>query len=90
MPLFNSRNKSITFRLSSEEYEELKNYCVAKKIRSISDLARNSIILKVHHEEHARHNLISGDLTALGSALSEIDGALKALSAKISKVLGPK
>lgn len=88
MPLFNSRKKSITFRLSAEEFEALRNYCIASKVRSVSELARESILLQVHGDR-SQQNLISGDLTALGSALGEIDIALKNLSGKISKVLGP-
>lgn len=88
MPLFTSRKKSVTFRLSAEEFEALTNYCIANKARSVSELARESILLRVNGDRSQR-NLISGDLAALGSALVEIDVALKNLSGRISRVLGP-
>jgi|HubBroStandDraft_6_1064221.scaffolds.fasta_scaffold615494_1 hypothetical protein len=88
MPLFTSRKKSVTFRLSSEEYEALRNYCIASKVRSVSELARESILMQVYGDRSQR-SLISGDLVALGSALVDIDLALKNLSGRISRVLGP-
>ncbi len=88
MSLFDTRTKSVTFRLSAEEFDALKTYCISKKIRSISALAREAILQKIQAERPA-HGLITGDLTALGSALGDIDVALKKLSGKISKVLGP-
>ncbi len=88
MPLFTSRKKSVTFRLSAEEFEALTNYCIANKARSVSELARESILLRVNGYRSQR-NLISGDLAAHGSALVEIDVALKNLSGWISRVLGP-
>jgi hypothetical protein len=88
MPLFaGSRNKSVTFRLTTEEYTALRNYCIASNVRSVSELARQSILQQVNRS-HPQRDLISGDLAALGSALVEIDGALKNLSGRISRVLG--
>jgi hypothetical protein len=88
MTLLTSRNKLVSFRLSAEEYEALKNYCVARKVRSISELARESILQHVYADDSKR-NLVSTDLVTLASSFEEIDVALKALSGRISRVLGP-
>ena len=88
MALFNSRTKSVTFRLSMEEHEALKNYCIAQRVRSVSELARESILGAVQ-SNGSEEQLITGDLAALGSSLREIDAALNKLSGKISKILGP-
>ena len=88
MPLCSSRTKSVTFRLSAEEHEALIKYCVAQRVRSVSELARESILLAVQ-SSRSEAQLITGDLTALGSSLREIDVALNKLSGKISKILGP-
>jgi hypothetical protein len=88
MPLLTSRTKLVSFRLSAEEYEALRNYCIARKVRSVSELTRESILLQVYGDRSQR-NLITGDIVALGSALEEIDVALKNLSGRISRVLGP-
>lgn len=86
--LFNIRNKSITFRLSLEEYGAVRSYCTLKRMR-ISDLAREATLQQIAPEPSHR-TFVSDDLTALSSGLEEIDGALKNLSEKICKVLGPK
>lgn len=88
MPLFNTRAKSITFRLSLEEYEAVKTYCMANRIR-ISELAREATLEQIAADSHPR-TFVSGDLTALSSGLEEIDCALHQLSEKIGKVLGPR
>ena len=88
MPLFNSRKKSVTFRLSAEEFEALRSYCIASKRRSVSEMARDSVLLQIYGHRSQR-DLISGDLADLSSALVEIEGALQNLSGRISKILGP-
>jgi hypothetical protein len=88
MPLVSSRSKSVTFRVSEEEFEALRDFCIARKARSLSELARESILMRVHGDRSQR-DLLTGDLVSLGSALGDIDAALKNLSHRISKVLGP-
>ena len=88
MALFTSRKKSVTFRLSPEEFEALRNYCLGRNVRSISELARKSILQHVHADDSKR-DLVLMDLVTLGSSLEEIDVALQALSGRISTVLGP-
>lgn len=88
MSPFNTRDKSITFRLSLEEYEAVRSYCMLKRLR-ISELAREATLERIASEASSR-TFVSGDLTALSCGLEEIDSALKHLSDKISKVLGPK
>jgi len=86
MQLFSSsRKKLVTFRLSAEEYEALRNYCTGRKIRSISELARDSVLQQVYGERGNRA-LVSGDLDAFASAVEETVLALKNLSGRISTV----
>jgi hypothetical protein len=90
MPLFSgSRKKSVTFRLSAEEFEILRSYCIDRKIRSVSELARESILQQVQREYCSPRTLDSGDLVALGSAVEETVMALKNLSGKISIAISP-
>jgi hypothetical protein len=86
--LYNPRTKSITFRISPDEYEAVKGYCLDKRMR-VSELAREATLQQVVSTPSQR-TFVSADLMALSSGLDEIDGALKQLSDKISKVLGPK
>jgi len=88
MPLFTSRTKSVTFRVTAEEFEALRNHCITSKVRSVSELARESVLLQVYGNRSQR-DLISEDLAALSSGLIEIEAALQNLSGRISRVLGP-
>lgn len=88
MMLFTSRKKLVTFRLTVEEYENLKSLCVAKGVRSISELTREAVLQQLTADRQSR-TLVSGDLVTLISALEHIDDALQNLSGRISNVLGP-
>lgn len=55
----------------------------------VSELAREATLQQVTEGSSGR-TFVSGDLTALSSGLEQVDGALKTLSEKISKILGPK
>ena len=77
------KNKSITFRLSAEEYEALKNYCVTKHMRSVSELARVAILERVHGPR------ILGDLSPIQSAVHDTVEALKNLGGRIAAAVNP-
>jgi hypothetical protein len=89
MAFISSRKKLVTFRLSSEEYEALKKYCISSGARSVSDFARETILERISQTKTPR-SILSSDLMMLSSSLEEIDAALKDLSGRISKVLGPR
>ena len=88
MTLFASRKKLVTFRLTTEEYDAVKNLCITKGVRSISELTREALLQQLTAERQSR-TLASGDLVTLITALEHIDEALKDLSGRISNVLGP-
>lgn len=87
MAVLKSRSRLVTFRLSNEEYESLKNTCVAEGARSISDFARAAVLHRV--ETHGSKRVSLGDdLATLSARLEELDGALRDLSGRIARVLG--
>ena|ERR1700676_3783218 len=88
MTLLGNRKKLVTFRLTVDEYERLRDLCISKGIRSISELTRDAVLQQVSTDRVSR-NLVSGDLMALLASLEQIDDAIKNLSGRISKVLGP-
>jgi hypothetical protein len=77
----------VTFRVTEEEYEALKRFCIAKGVRSISELTRQAVLDQLSADRQLRN--ASGDLVTLISALEHIDEALKNLSLGISDALGP-
>jgi hypothetical protein len=88
MTLLASRKKLITFRVTAEEYEALKNVCISKRSRSISELTRGAVLQQLAADSSFT-KFYFGDLVALISDLEQIDEALRDLSGRISKLLGP-
>ena len=43
MAVLKPRNRMVNFRLSEAEYEELRNYCLSRGARSLSDFARSAV-----------------------------------------------
>lgn len=71
------RARSISIRLSLEEFSALEKYCVASGARSISDLARSAIcgLLNRAHEE-----------SALTVTVHEHSALVKSLEGKIEQL----
>jgi hypothetical protein len=85
--VFINRNHLVTFRLSADEYEALKTTCATGGARSISDFSRSAVLYQLKTQSLQRVTL-ADDLTTLGVNLGELDGALRELSRRISRVLG--
>ena len=43
MPILKRRSRMISFRVSEDEYVGLKNLCINKGARSVSDMARDAV-----------------------------------------------
>jgi hypothetical protein len=67
----------ISIRLSDQEYVDLKNRCVSKGARSLSDLARA-----------AMNDLLNGvpSETALSSRVEDVCAQVRALNRKIDEI----
>ncbi len=44
MPVYRPRTRLVNFRLSEEEYQQLKETCARSGARSVSDYARSSVL----------------------------------------------
>ena len=77
MAVLMPRARSISIRLSREEFSALERHCVASGARSISDLARNAIcsLLNRAHEE-----------SALTVTVHEHSALVKSLQGKIEQL----
>ncbi|MDX2150474.1 MAG: hypothetical protein SFV54_07055 [Bryobacteraceae bacterium] len=87
MAVLKSRSRLVTFRLSTDEYEDLKRVCIEEGARSISDFARAAVLYRVQTRSATKASL-GDDLATLSSRLEELDSALKDLSGRIARVLG--
>ena len=71
MPVLKRRNKIVIFRLTDEEYAELKAACISRGARNVSDFARTALM-----------SAVSGDAThspALTAKLDQIESGVKRL-----------
>lgn len=87
MALFHQRRRPITFRVSDDEYSEIEKISVATGSRSISDFARNAMLLHVRALS-GRTGRLADDLATLTMQLSDLDFELVTLRSKIGRILG--
>ena len=87
MAVLKRRSRSVTFRLSAEEYSELSKACLKFGIRSISDLSRTAVMHRVMALSGPQGSL-TGDLSTLTKALRELDVMLREVRERIRLVLG--
>jgi len=87
MSVLKRKSKVVTFRASPEEYDALAKSCLESGARSISAFAHAAVIERVQLTG-GRPVSISGDLTSLGKALSELDAELREASNRIRRLLG--
>jgi hypothetical protein len=81
-----SRSRLVTFRLDPEEYAALRRVCVTTGARSMSEFAREAVLMNV--DASGAKATLGGDLVTLTSRLQELAKQLKAADALIEKVLG--
>jgi hypothetical protein len=77
MPIRNPRSRTISLRLSEEEYVGLKRVCVVTGARSVSDLIRDAM--------RALLNGVNRD-DVLGFRIDEFCAQLKNLDRKIDRL----
>ena len=87
MPLQRNRTHLITCRLSTEEYEALKDYCASERVRSVSDFVRHTIIEKIMSLK-GPGRAIHEDLYTLTVKLQQLDTALYDTRHLITGILG--
>ncbi len=76
--VLNRRTKMVTFRVSFEEYEKLKVFCLSKGQRSVSDLARNALSAMVE----------SGGVPDVQARLTDMEHQLRMLASEINRLSG--
>jgi hypothetical protein len=78
MPVLKPRNRVVVFRLTQDEYEELKTVCSVRGARNISDFTRSELLTSIEQERRPE--------TALHGRLSEVDQKLSNLESKIQRM----
>lgn len=73
------KTKTLSFRMSSEDYERLRTFCVSTGQRSVSDLARMAV----------RSLLDSGDRPDLETRLADVEGRMFFLTRELVRLAEP-
>ncbi len=81
MPVLKPRSRIVSFRLSHEEYEQMKQRCISEGARSISDFARLSACRFLSGQEALRKDLETElVIQLLTRRLDELDREVQRLS----------
>ena len=73
MSVLRPRNRLVNFRLSEDEFENLKTACENSGARSVSDFARSSVLAQIENTQQA----LSGPqsrVTNLDQKVSDLEG----------------
>jgi hypothetical protein len=84
MSVLRPRNRLVNFRLTEEEYENLKAVCSVKGARSISDFARSAVMHAVHLGEELE-DPVQQRLLHLGRKVSELESRFDILLKLLEK-----
>jgi hypothetical protein len=88
--MLNRRDRLVSFRLSEEEYECLRNVSVAQRARSISDFARsvlrNVMLTSTQHDEFAdARKTMAATLSHLTESMGELSRVIAHVTHQIDK-----
>jgi hypothetical protein len=78
MPVLKPRNRVVVFRLTQDEYEDLKTVSSVRGARNISDFTRSELLTSIGQERRSE--------TALQGKLSDVDQKLSNLESKIQRM----
>jgi hypothetical protein len=79
MPVLKPRNRVVVFRLTQDEYQDLKAVSSVRGARNISDFARSELL---HSIGHGRLSSVDQKLSNLESALQRVAQLLEGIAAK--------
>ena len=86
MPVIKPRTRTVTFRVSADEFSSLMSSCVRSGARSLSEYARVAVLDK--DKRHGEQAGLTGDLKTVSETLVELEASLLEVSKKIRGVLG--
>jgi hypothetical protein len=87
MPVFKPRNRLVNFRLSEEEFAQLRATCSQFGARSLSDFARSAVLRSVSGET-AGAPASDGHLTVLDRKVNDLEGRVSELIQLIQHLQG--
>ena len=82
MPVLKRRNRVVVFRLTQDEYEDLKAVTSIRGARNISDFARSELLTSIEQERRPDVRLSDADkkLTSLESKIHRMSQLLEGMA----------
>lgn len=80
MSVFTRRTRTVSFRLSEEEYKELRDVCIAHGMRSMSDFARLTTQWWIDGDGAHTEPLLA--------TIRELKGKLRELDSQVQRLAG--
>lgn len=80
-----SRSRMISFRLTADEYDRVRELCYSNGIRSVSEMARAAINMMLSKPNLAPHEALEIRVTDLESRLHHLALEIKKLSQHSSR-----
>jgi len=80
MTIFKRRTRIVSFRLSEDEYEQIRAVCIANGVRSISDFARGATRNWALNLPDESGDLVRAKMLQLDEKISELDGKFRKLN----------
>jgi len=76
MRVLRPRNRLVIFRLSEQEYQNLKTACAEEQARSVSDFARSAVLRSVEAGTQSERTM-EGRVALLASRLADLEAGVK-------------
>ena len=80
MPVLKPRNRVVVFRLTQDEYEDLKTVCSVRGARNISDFARSELLISMEQERRPEAALLYQKLANLESKIQRMSQLLEGMA----------
>lgn len=88
MTVLKRRTRMVNFRLSEDEYKDLKNVCITNGARSVSDFAREAVCNLVGSANGGTGE-VESSVRALHGKFEELDREVKRLARALEEVAPP-
>lgn len=76
--VLNRKSKMVSFRISMEDYEKLRIFCISKGQRSVSDLARMAVNVVME----------KGGAPSLESRVADVEGRIHFITSELLRMSG--
>jgi hypothetical protein len=83
MAVTKPRNRLVNFRVSEEEFQNLREACLSGGARSISDFAR-SAVLNTFGGANEQEGLLKIRLSTIDQKMDELDSSLRTLLGRLN------